>query len=133
MWLKGKPVLRAAQAGWTVMGRFWSAECSQRVKRKIFRSMVWSTFLPSRADCRAFDKFTACKGRSLMRRKASGRWIDAEGKKEIPHTYNGRSLEMAEISSPTDSPPTLVAEHSPGSGRQRGSPGHLFWQIGSGS
>ena len=24
---------RAAQAGWTVMGRFWSAECSQRVKR----------------------------------------------------------------------------------------------------
>ena len=66
--------LRAAQAGWTVMGRFWSAECSQRVKRIIFRSMVWSTLLtgwetllPSRADCRAFDKFTACKGRSLMR------------------------------------------------------------------
>ena len=41
----------------------------------------WETLLPSRADCRAFDKFTACKGRSLMRRKASGRWIDAEGKK----------------------------------------------------
>ena len=65
------------------MGRFWSAECSQRVKRIIFRSMVWSTLLtgwetlpPSRADCRAFDKFTACKRRSLMRRKASGRWID---------------------------------------------------------
>ena len=77
--------LRAAQAGWTVMGRFWNAECSHRVKRIIFRSMVWSTLLtgwetllPSRADCRAFDKFTACKG---LRRKASGRWIDAEGKK----------------------------------------------------
>ena len=80
--------LGAAQAGWTVMGRFWSAECSQRVKRIIFRSMVWSTLLTgwetllhSGADCRASDKFTACKGRSLMRGKASGRWIDAEGKK----------------------------------------------------
>ena len=31
--------LRAAEAGWTVMGRFW------RVKRIIFRSMVWSTLL----------------------------------------------------------------------------------------
>ena len=41
----------------------------------------WKTLLPSRADCRAFDKFTACKGRSLMRGKASGRWIDAERKK----------------------------------------------------
>ena len=77
--------LRAAQAGWTVMGRFWSAECSQRVKRIIFHSMVWSTLLtvcetllPSRADCSAFDKFTAC---SLTREKASDRWIDAEGKK----------------------------------------------------
>ena len=66
--------LHAAQAGWTVMGRFWSAECSQRVKRTNFRSMVWSTLLtgceillPSRADCRAFDKCTACEGRSLMR------------------------------------------------------------------
>ena len=80
--------LRAAQAGWIVMGRFWIAECSQSVKRMIFRSMVWSTLLtgwetllPSRADCRAFDKFTACKGRGLMRRKASGR--DAEGKRDI--------------------------------------------------
>ena len=59
--------LRAPQAGWTVMGRFWSAECPQRVKRIIFRSMVWSTILTgwetlllSRADCRAFDMFMAC-------------------------------------------------------------------------
>ena len=36
---------------------------------------------PAVADCRAFDKFTAGKGRSLMRGKPSGRWIDAEGKK----------------------------------------------------
>ena len=34
--------LRAAQTGWTVMGRFWSAECSLRIRRIIFRSMVWS-------------------------------------------------------------------------------------------
>ena len=34
--------LRAAQTGWTVMGRFWSAECSLRIRRIIFRSM-WST------------------------------------------------------------------------------------------
>ena len=98
--------LRAPQAGWTVMGLFfWSAECSQRVKHIIFHSTVWSTLLtgwetlqPIRADCRAFDEFTACKGRSLMRGKASGRWIDAVGKK-IPRAYNGRSFEMAEIGS----------------------------------
>ena len=45
MWLKGKPVFVRHKPGWTVMGRFWSAECSQRVKRIIFRSMVWSIFL----------------------------------------------------------------------------------------
>ena len=28
--------LRVAQAGWALMGRFWSAECSQRVKRIYF-------------------------------------------------------------------------------------------------
>ena len=66
--------LRAAQIGWTVMGRFWSAERSQRVKRIIFCSMVmstlltgWETLLPSRAVCRTFDRFTACRERSLMR------------------------------------------------------------------
>ena len=37
--------LRAAQTGWTVMGRFWSAECSLRIRRIIFRSMVWSALL----------------------------------------------------------------------------------------
>ena len=65
--------LRAAQALWMVMGRFWSAECSLRVRRIICRSMVWSTLLTvwetllsSCADCRAFDKFTAGKRRSLM-------------------------------------------------------------------
>ena len=97
--------LRAAQAGWTVMGRFGI----------IFRSMVWltlltwwETLLPSRADC------------SLMRRNAGGRWIDAEGK--ISCAYNGRSFDMAEtISHPPgapDSPLTLVAKHSHGLGRQ---------------
>ena len=102
--------LRAAQAEWTVMGRFSNAECPQRVKRIIFRSMVWSTLLtewktllPSRADCRAFDKFTACKGRSLMRRKASGRWIDAEGKK----TYH--SLTTAEVLRWLKLVPTLLS------------------------
>ena len=98
--------LRAAQAGWTLMGRFWSAECSQRVKRIIFRSMVWSTFLtgwetllPSRADCRAFDKFAACKGRSLTRRKASGRWIDAEGKKRYYAPTTAEVLRVVETGS----------------------------------
>ena len=78
---------------WTVMGRFWSADCTQRVKRIIFRSMVWSTLLtgwgtllPSRADCRAFDKFTACKGRSLMRG-----WIDAEEKRDTTRLLRQKS------------------------------------------
>ena len=96
---------RSRQAGWNVVGRFWSAECSQRVKRIIFRSMVWwtlltewETLLPSRADCRAFDRFTACKERSFMRGKASGRWIDAE-EKETSSAHNDRSFEKADIGS----------------------------------
>ena len=36
MWLKGKPVFVRHKPDGTVMGRFWSAECSQRVKRIIF-------------------------------------------------------------------------------------------------
>ena len=81
------------------MGRFWSAECSLRIRRIIFRSMVWSalltgceTLLPSRADCKAFDKFTACKGRSLMRGKASGRWIDTDGTKRYHALTNAEVL-----------------------------------------
>ena len=95
--------LRAAQTGWTVMGRFWSAECSLRIRRIIFCTMVWSalltvweTLLPSRADCKAFDKFTACKGRSLMRGKASGCWIDTDGTKRYHALTNGGSIEMVE-------------------------------------
>ena len=70
-------------------GTFFGAQSVRsESKRVVFRSTVWSTLLtrwetllPSHADCRAFDRFTACKGRSLMWRKASGRWIDAEAKK----------------------------------------------------
>ena len=93
--------LRAAQTGWTVV--FWSAECSLRIRRIMFRSMVWSalltgweTLLPSRADCKAFDKFTACKGRSLMRGKASGRWIDTDGTKRYHALTNTEVLRMVE-------------------------------------
>ena len=68
----------------------------------IFRSMVWSalltgweTLLPSRADCKAFDKFTVCKGRSLMRGKASGRWIGRwDETLSCPHKCG--SIEMVE-------------------------------------
>ena len=96
--------LRAAQTGWTVMGRFWSAECSLRIHRIIFRSMVWSTLLtgwetllPSRADCKAFDKFTACKERSLMRSKASGRWIDTDGTKRYHALKNAEVLRWLKL------------------------------------
>ena len=58
-------------------GRFWSAECSLRIRRIIFRSMVrsalltrWQTLLPSRADCKAFDKFTAWKGYKAAKEQA---------------------------------------------------------------
>ena len=96
--------LRAAQTGWTVMGRFWSAQCSLRIRRIIFRSMVWSAFLtgwetllPSRADCKAFDKFTACKWRSLMRGKASGRWIDTDGTKRYYALTNAEVLRWLKL------------------------------------
>ena len=96
--------LRAAQTGWTVMGRFWSAECSLRIRRIILRSMVWSalltgweTLLPSRADCKAFDKFTACNGRSLMRGKASGRWIDTDGTKRYHALTNVEVLRWLKL------------------------------------
>ena len=87
------------RAGWTVMGRFWSAECSQRViKRIIFRSMVWSTrqtgwetLLPSRADCTPFDWFRDCMERSLMRGKASDRWIDQREKRDTTRPLRQKS------------------------------------------
>ena len=86
------------------MGRFGSAECSLRIRRIIFRSMVWSalltgweTLLPSRADCRAFDKFTVSKGRSLMRCKASGRWIDTDGTKRYHALTNAEVLRWLKL------------------------------------
>ena len=101
MWLRGKPAFGHRLDG---DGRFWSAECSLRIRRIIFRSIVWSalltgweTLLPSRADCKAFDKFTACKGRSLMRGKASGRWIDTDGTKRYHALTNAEVLRWLKL------------------------------------
>ena len=80
-----------------MIGRFGSAECSQRIRRIIFRSMVWSALLTSRADCKAFDKFTASKGRSLMRGKASGRWIDTDGTKRYHALTNAEVLRWLKL------------------------------------
>ena len=53
--------------------------------------------MPSRADCKAFDKFTACKGRSLMRVKASGRWIDTDGTKRYHALTNAEVLRWLKL------------------------------------
>ena len=56
------------------MGRFWSSESSARLRKLVFKSMVWTALasgweamVPTETDCSTFDKFTAGKGRSLMR------------------------------------------------------------------
>ena len=57
----------------------------------------WETLLHSRADCKAFDTFTACKGRSLMLGKASGRWIDTDGTKRYHALTNAEVLRWLKL------------------------------------